>query len=907
MKPSNAAPSTTAAVRAPAPLLGAAIHFILLVVPQLGLHAHLGSAWLNAVIAGGALLLLYKLATFRRWNDELKYAPRFARAVVFILAVVIVENFATWATSASDRRKHFYTPLQDNAEIVLLWLFQRYPAARRTLIDGWGVDTHFMLHAFVAMAVSVLWDLSPHSGFGMGARFMDTIAWTHLIRTVAFMTTVLPNPKLQCYARNFPRVPDSWAEFVRIGFSAKRGSGCNDLVISGHGVVYAAVALALHEFFPTPLSRWGPRTLGWIAVIKLCIQETLDKTHYSVDMFLAVVLTYLVWKWRESVYPADDMWQPRPAGAPADPVPRRLVALVVVTLVFFSANSAGMEGAGRRQALFVVLALAAGLLAGAQELPSDLCFNQLQVLGTHNSYHQTPPQALIDHFGGAASPLLAWQYSHPPLTTQLDGGVRSFELDAYWDPQGGLYGQAAGLRIAGRNGWLSDAKYKQPGFKTLHVPDFDTSTNCILLADCLAELKRWSDANPRHLPLRVYIEVKESGQLQEALGPALVGILDTMLLNSTAEGPSSFVQQPVNTAQTFRDLNAELASVFGADGGQLLTPDGLRKELGAAEGADLTQLLLQSPPGSGPCPWPPLERLRGKVFVVLIVGRATSTEAKALYEAFPDLKGSLAWVEQAGRTPMPHAVFRAAAVGRMGGNSLSLDLPDNATALAEALAGGVRNASLAGYLVRARADADTIEARAGFTGRRDAVIAAGPQVVASDFVFPVTLQVRAADDSSSGGSGAAAAFPDGSSYRVMLPGGLAGRCLREAASGGSSSGSGSGTNSSSGTAVSLMAVQTGEQQGDAIYCGPLEGAATAALAPAPQVDASSGSSGSSIGSSTGSTGTSGSGSSSAASQEDIAPPATQANEARSGAAGASPPALAALLLAACQAAAVIVL
>jgi hypothetical protein len=406
------------------------------------------------------------------------------------------------------------------------------------------------------------------------------------------------------------------------------------------------------------------------------------------------------------------------------------------------------------------------------------------VLGTHNSYHQTPPQALIDHFGGAASPLLAWQYSHPPLTTQLDGGVRSFELDAYWDPQGGLYGQAAGLRIAGRNGWLSDAKYKQPGFKvgrqqglvpavapaicwvhtsarshsgqpstwlltlsqptidslqTLHVPDFDTSTNCILLADCLAELKRWSDANPRHLPLRVYIEVKESGQLQEALGPALVGILDTMLLNSTAEGPSSFVQQPVNTAQTFRDLNAELASVFGADGGQLLTPDGLRKELGAAEGADLTQLLLQSPPGSGPwcvlpwhlscvrppaacaaacllwfhfldcirlgahtraclcaceghsaaaapdrlptdsitfrslqplapagaaarlgagcahpdtlallltflpllflihSPWPPLERLRGKVFVVLIVGRATSTEAKALYEAFPDL------------------------------------------------------------------------------------------------------------------------------------------------------------------------------------------------------------------------------------------------------------------------------
>lgn len=44
-------------------------------------------------------------------------------------------------------------------------------------------------------------------------------------------------------------------------------------------------------------------------------------------------------------------------------------------------------------------------------------------------------------------------------------------------------------------------------------------------------------------------------------------------------------------------------------------------------------------------------------------------------------EGSLAWVEQSGRTPMPHAVFRASAIGRMGGNSLSLDLPANVSDL----------------------------------------------------------------------------------------------------------------------------------------------------------------------------------------------------------------------------------
>ena len=65
----------------------------------------------------------------------------------------------------------------------------------------------------------------------------------------------------------------------------------------------------------------------------------------------------------------------------------------------------------------------------------------------------------------------------------------------------------------------------------------------------------------------------------------------------------------------------------------------------------------------------------------------------------------------------------------MGPSPALLPAPPHYTLLqAEALAAGVRNATSAGFLVRARADADTVEARAGFTGRRDAVIAAGPQV-----------------------------------------------------------------------------------------------------------------------------------------------------------------------------------
>ena len=47
-----------------------------------------------------------------------------------------------------------------------------------------------------------------------------------------------------------------------------------------------------------------------------------------------------------------------------------------------------------------------------------------------------------------------------------------------------------------------------------------------------------ADAHPRHLPIRVHLEIKQNGQVAEALGPLLVGALQNMLTSSTAEGPS---------------------------------------------------------------------------------------------------------------------------------------------------------------------------------------------------------------------------------------------------------------------------------------------------------------------------------------------------------------------------------
>ena len=79
----------------------------------------------------------------------------------------------------------------------------------------------------------------PYSGFGMATRSIWCIIISRAIRTVAFMLTVLPSQRPGCYGRRFPPVPDTWLEFLTIGFGQLRASGgCNDLIISGAALLF---------------------------------------------------------------------------------------------------------------------------------------------------------------------------------------------------------------------------------------------------------------------------------------------------------------------------------------------------------------------------------------------------------------------------------------------------------------------------------------------------------------------------------------------------------------------------------------------------------------------------------------------------------------------------------------------
>ncbi len=142
--------------------------------------------------------------------------------------------------------------------------------------------------------------------------------------------------------------------------------------------------------------------------------------------------------------------------------------------------------------------------------PSEprLALNELQLKGSHNSYHRAPRLPLAR----------SWRYSHAPLEVQLASqGVRQLELDVRFSDRE--------LRVA-------------------HLPLVDGRSSCVRFSDCLARVKTWSRAHPAHLPVFVFIEVKED------LAPSkLDGKLDTIDFAITRVFPREMLLTPENVAR----------------------------------------------------------------------------------------------------------------------------------------------------------------------------------------------------------------------------------------------------------------------------------------------------------------------------------------------------------------------
>lgn len=305
----------------------------------------------------------------------------------------------------------------------------------------------------------------------------------------------------------------------------------------------------------------------------------------------------------------------------------------------------------------------------------EVLMNEIQVIGSHNSYKQRIENPLMEIILAKDSNAIGLSYEHIPIKEQLDLGLRGLEIDVLHDPDGGRYKEPKGLALLKEKGVTSlpfDTvnQLSKGGLKVLHVPDIDFRSHCLSFKNCLQEVKEWSDLHPDHVPIIITINPKDSG-LKE---PGYTWVLPF-------------------TPAVLDSLDQEILSVFSAS--ELITPDFVQAEFPS---------LREAITSKG---WPSLESTKGKVLFVLDAGSSIT----AMY------------IEHAlkGKPMFPN-------VDEDNPNAGFFIMNDPKKEAAE-----IQRRVKAGFMVRTRADADTREARAQDFSRLEAAIASGAQLISTDY------------------------------------------------------------------------------------------------------------------------------------------------------------------------------
>ncbi len=368
---------------------------------------------------------------------------------------------------------------------------------------------------------------------------------------------------------------------------------------------------------------------------------------------------------------------------------------------------------------------------GPDTIDDALAINQIQVVGSHNSYHREASKrekslrkAIVGDLANAL------EYNYATVGEQLgQDNVRQLEFDVWADPKGGLYAKPL-IRTLTLGG-PTDPELRQPGNKVLHIQDIDYRSNCLTFRDCLQEVKTWSDKHPAHIPITLLIEFKDTAltwtaaqkkEVREQQAEATEGKTATQKAQIASAVKAALLADPVPWTGPLMDtVDADITSVFTPE--ETITPDDVRDGAETLESAVLNK------------GWPTIGTSRGKVMFLM---DNAGTYRDSYLQGHPSLKGRVLFTNSTPGQPDAAFVEQNDPIGQN-------------TAKIQDL---VRK----GYLVRTRADQDTAQARTDDTSLRDAALASGAQFVSTDYPAP----------------GIAARF--GTDYAVTLPGQVSVRC-----------------------------------------------------------------------------------------------------------------------------------
>lgn len=356
-------------------------------------------------------------------------------------------------------------------------------------------------------------------------------------------------------------------------------------------------------------------------------------------------------------------------------------ALAAASLLVLAACTEAPANPSASCRLDVAYAAEAGEGCARAWIDANLRMNDIQTLGTHNSYKDwIAPEEFAIFMATAPKSAPALEYAHEPLAAQLDWGIRQFEIDILYDPQGGMFLDPLLRRQAIAAGKTTpELAFKdelaKPGFKVMHVPDLDYRTTCPTLVACLTRIRDWSAAHPDHTPMFIMLNTKETPASWDGATPVLAF-----------------------DAAAYDALDAEVLSVFPREA--LITPADIKGDYATVREGVLANN------------WPTLADARGRVMIGILASREST-------EPYRNGPGGIA-----ARPMFVRAVSTDPDAAWL--------MWDDPIANQEAIQQAVRD----GFLVRTRTEQDTVEPRANTTVKREAAFVSGGQFVSTDYYKP---------------------------------------------------------------------------------------------------------------------------------------------------------------------------
>lgn len=364
----------------------------------------------------------------------------------------------------------------------------------------------------------------------------------------------------------------------------------------------------------------------------------------------------------------------------------------------------------KKSILLIVLLYTQTIIA--QNECKNLKINEIQVLGTHNSYARPVDRKVLDFVSPILSSMMekymentsaeqkakfqeyhpngmdfseGLNYNHPDFTKQLNANLRSLEIDVYYDPDGGRFMKPATYELLRQQGIEelyphNTEGLEKPGFKVLHMADIDFRSHYPTLESALNELNKWSEQNPRHSPIFIMLEAKDIGF--------------PLFPNSTKVEPF--------TKEIYDELDEVILQYLGKD--KLITPAMIQGDYTSLKEAILSHK------------WPMLRDSRGKfVFLLQPGGAGTHKTDELPYLIKGSLKDRIMFMQSEPQDDFAAFILR-----------------DNAIVRQDEIIDLVQK----GYLVRTRTDIETYEAKVNDYTRKYAAFSSGAQVISTDFFQP---------------------------------------------------------------------------------------------------------------------------------------------------------------------------